>query len=183
MGGSQVLYDALGSRLVQGGRLWSRKPFLLALVGVVLSLMAYVYVAIDVYADSVDIHGISPGRIHSGEFASCEVRNEAPLTFPFISPSYTVRMVVQAESGNNAFGCFEDASGGRWNFTDRYVDLGAIGTGESRSVGFFLYPDGGGAYIRLELYLSFLGINWKVGLFSTYLMYRGNDTYVFMFPV
>jgi hypothetical protein len=127
------------------------------------------------------MNAISPGRISSGDFVSCEVENEASLAFPFINPFYTVRLVVQAESANNAFGCFEGLDGERWNFTDRYVELGPLGPGESRSVGFFLFPDEGSAYVRLELHLSFLGVSSMVDMFSSYLMYRGNDTYTFMF--
>ena len=115
-----------------------RKPVLLASVGLVALLLAYVYVGFRTCADSVRMNVISPGWIRSGDFVSCEVENEAFSAFPFVNPFYSVRLVVQAESANNAFGCFEDLDGERWNFTDRSVELGTLGPGESRSVGFFL---------------------------------------------
>jgi len=162
--------------------MWRRKPVLLALFGVIICLLTYVYVGIDTYARSVEIHGMFPGGFHSGELVSCEIRNEALLTFPFINPSYTLGVTVYPESADG-FACYEDVSGTRWNFTERFVDLGTIDPGESKSVGLYLYPEGSGTYLRFELCLSFLMVNFRVALFDCYAGYRGNDTYVFGYRV
>lgn len=160
-----------------------RRTVLLVSFGTVISLLMYVYAGIHTYADSVGMRGKFPAGCHSGELLSYEVGNDAPLAFPFINPSYEFHVVLQPESTNNALVCFEDINGKRWNSTEHSVDVGAIGPGESKRVEFSLYPDKGNAYLRLELYLSFLTFSLRVAASWCYVEYQGNDTYVFGYPL
>ncbi len=160
----------------------ARKPVLVAIFAVIITLLTYVYAGVQIYANSIEIHGMLPGSFHSGELVSCEIENEASLVFPFINPSCTLGVAVYPDS-TNGFACYEDVGGKRWNFTERFVDLGTIGPKESRRVGFYLYPEGSGAYLRLELCLSFLMVNFRVALFECHAAYQENDTYVFGYRV
>jgi len=158
-----------------------RKKSVSIVAGVVISLLIYVFAGIYVSANSVRIHAQFPGHFYSGELLSCEIRNNAPLKFPFVNPFYTFRVVVTPESTNKAYACFEDISGERWNFTERVLDVGRIDSGEYKHVEFYLYPNGGNAYVRLEVYSSFI-INSKVSSCWFYVVYQGNGKYTFYYP-
>lgn len=153
---------------------------ILTLVGLITVVAVYSVIGIYVNLKGVRIYDEFPEEfilreLDSEQELSCSIKNNAPLSLPFINPFYTSRIVI-VDSENNASAYFINAAGKTRNFTDYYLDLGRIDSGGSDELRFFLCPDEGNVTFRVDVRLSF-GVRLHAASKTYFVGYDQNYNY------
>jgi len=156
-----------------------KKPAIATLITIIVGIIIYSVIGILTYAGNTVIYDKFPEEFYCyppdhEQILTVRVRNNAPLTFPFLNPFYTLRVTIEAD--NAAFAYFIGLGGKKRNFTDWYCDIGRIDSGSFDEVDIHLHADEGNLSLKVNVYLSF----WvKIGAASaTYLIeYAGDHKY------
>jgi len=156
-----------------------KKPAIAAVIGILVGVIIYSLVGIFSYASNTIIYDEFPEEFYCQpsnpeETLTIRVRNNAPLTFPFLNPFYKLRVTIEAD--NRAFVYFMGLGGKKRNFTDWVLDIGRIESGDYEDTDIYLHVDEGNLTLRVDVYLVF----WvDIGATSaTYLVeYEGDYRY------
>lgn len=156
------------------------KKFIMAAVVVLAGILVYSLIGIYVNTSNIRIYDEFPEEFfcyppNPEEELSCNIRNNAPMTPPFINPFYGVSIKI-VDSENDAFVYFIGIGNKKRNFTDWSLDLGRIDAGDSKKFNFFLHPDEGNVTFRIKVYLSFV-FKFEAASATYFVEYHGDHRY------
>jgi len=154
------------------------RKFVLVVVGIIATISVYVIIGICVNAQAVVIYDAFPEEFYCypqnpNEGLSCSIRNNAPISLPFINPFYSLHItIVDSEKGEFAY--FIGLGGKEQNFTNSRIDLGKIDPGNFKEIDFFLHTVEGNVTFRIDVYLY---NRIKVASSTYFVEYRGDYKY------
>lgn len=152
------------------------------LVGIMITLIVYTALGINVNTSAVRIYDefsnkffCNPSLDHE-ERLTCNIKNSASMSLPYINPFYGVTVTI-IDSENNAFVYFMGSGNKKRNFTDYYLDLGKIDSGDSNSFSFYLYPNEGNVTFQIEVFLVFVNHRFAAASKAYLVEYHGDYRY------
>lgn len=156
--------------------------FIYAAVAVLAGISVYTVIGIYVNNSNVRIYDRFPEEFScypsNGEVKlSCQIRNNAPMSLPFINPFYATRIEI-VDSESNSFAYFEGVGHKARNFTEYSLDLGRIDSGDYEDFDFFLHPDQSNLTFTAKVFLNFGPLRLESASSVYAVEYQGDYKYI-----
>lgn len=156
-----------------------RNKVIYSVITIVLGIMVYSIIGVLTYCNSTAICDKFPqdffcDAIKPEQSLTVSIRNNAPLSLPFINPFYSLHTDVEAE--NEAFVYFIGLGDEKCNFTEWGFDLGRIDAGHYDETTLYLHVDEGNLTLRIDVYLIFI-VPIRATSASYFVEYEGNGNY------
>jgi len=152
-----------------------------AAVVVIVGILIYALVGGFANATNVRIYDEFPNKFtvdssSPEQILHCSIRNNAPLTLPFINPFYNAQISL-SDVENDTFCYFINNANKMCNFTDYTLDLGRIDSGGLRDFDFYLHLGPHNVTFNVIVYYSFF-LTFQVSSAKYLVTYTGGQAHL-----
>jgi hypothetical protein len=148
------------------------------IISLLLGILVYAVIGTIITALGTNIYNNLPTQnISFSEYKSYNmiIKNSAPLSLPFVTPSFSGWINITEKSGNVT--CLVDTSRGELPCENNSIDLGAIPAGKDEQMKFWISSNKNNFTIRTEADIMFIFINIKAKSKTMKCIYNGDGLY------